>query len=319
MKEEKKTIIQLYLKITCFIGVLLGIVAFFIVLSSVSVTKTAIAKMTDSEDYLADAVGADQIRYNFSKAKRDDGTTAAVIGDSVCNQIFTGLQEYNDTVSMIGGNAALTMAGQYLLAKSYLDTHKDATDLYLVVLPESLNITFTPTVYRYMVIPCCESGLINELDADTLDYMYSVYGKIFMNPNMIKLVDQSGLNRKIYLNSLMEHVYSMEFPDNYFLADRYVVKIAQLCKDRNVNFYMYPSPVSESKREYTEQLVELYKCSPMYELFPNYIDMIHFYPDEQFKDGQHFGGDYSTQESYDEKIRQIYGDTPMMDRVKLSQ
>ncbi len=78
--------------------------------------------------------------------------------------MFRRLQKYNEDISIIGSNGAITLAGQYILAEEYLRNHPDATDLYLILLPESLTRTFdTSYGYQYAVMSFAETGTLQLL------------------------------------------------------------------------------------------------------------------------------------------------------------
>ena len=85
-------------------------------------TRDLIARLTDSEEYFENN-GPEIINPIIRKAQIEDGTTVLILGDSVAHQIFDGLSDANEDVAILPSNAAVTMAGQYVIAKEYLDHH----------------------------------------------------------------------------------------------------------------------------------------------------------------------------------------------------
>ena len=278
--------------------------------------RSFIARITDSEDYISGNVGSDEIKPYIEQVRTEDNTTKLIIGDSVCRQMFRKLQEYNNDICIVGSNGAITMAGQYILAEQYLEHHPATTDIFLVVLPESLYRTFdTKYGYQYTVMPFVETDTLKLLDENTVEAMQSVYGNFFMQPTVVNLIDKSAINRKIYLNELQDR--SKGYNAGLELADQYLCRIYELCKERGVQFHLYSCPVSESKRESVENKMNQYEQSKLYQIFPDFLKDVYYFPDEQFGDGTHFSGDYNTQESLNEKIQQMFADTRLLQVLKM--
>jgi len=280
--------------------------------------RSRLAYLTDSYDLITVNVGPDEIKPYIDKVQTDDNTTKLIIGDSVCHQMFNGLQEYNSDISIVGSNAAITMTGQYILAEEYIKYHADVTDIYLIVLPDSLARTFdTSYGYQYAVMPFVETETLALLDSRTIRQMESVYGKFFMKPSIVNAIDKSGINRKLYLNLLRDYRNGYQSKERLEIAEQYIGKIYELCEKNHIDLHLYPGPVSDTKTESIESMKEEYKATALYDYFPDYLENIHYYPDEQFRDGVHFGGDYANQECYNEKIREIFSGQELGEILKL--
>lgn len=272
--------------------------------------KTKIAELTNSYEYISVNVGSSQITPFIEKVQEEDNSSILIVGDSVCAQTFSGLQEYNDEICIAGTNAAITVAGQYILIEEYISNHPDATDIYLVLLPESMCRTFdTEWGYQYAVMPFVRTDTLCLLDEDTIEIMESVYGKVFMDSRLVKLIDKSAVNRKLYLNMLEDHSEGYVQENPFELAEQYIGKIYELCNTRNINLHLVPGPVSEINIEKNDELRSEYEQTSLYYYFPNYFDEVYYYPAEQAIDGVHFSGEYATQEIYNEKIQVLIKDT----------
>lgn len=281
-------------------------------LSMVEPTRTLLAKLTNSTDYISVNVGADEIKPYILKAREADGTTKLILGDSVCHQMFTRFQDSTTELSIIGSNAAITPAGQYILAKTYIESHPDATDIYLFMLPGALGQSFdTNYGYQYTVMPFVETETIGYLDKDTIETMKNVYGRLFMSPAVVRMIDLSGPNRKIYLNLLKK--YSDPYkPVKYFdIADNYIGKIKELCDKNNIQLHLHPCPVFESRKDDNESLRSEYESSNLYKWFPDYFDEIVYFPDNETDDDVHFSPEYEDKEHLLSVINECYGSLPI--------
>lgn len=298
---------KFYKRICLFIFIFCIIVAFVDYLSMREPFRSSLAYLTNSYDLITVNVGPDEIKPYINKVQTADNTTKLIIGDSVCHQMFNELQKYNSDISIVGSNAAITMTGQYILAEEYIKYHPDATDIYLIVLPDSLASTFNTTYgYQYAVMPFVETETLALLDNTTIEHMESVYGKFFMKPSVVNAIDKSGINRKLYLNFLKDHRNSYQPENRFQIAEQYIGKIYDLCASNHINLHLYAGPVSDAKTASVENMREEFKSTILYDYFPDYLENIHYYPDQQFRDSIHFGGDYANQECYNQKIAEMF-------------
>ena len=167
-------------------------------------------------------------------------------------------------------------------------------------------------------MPFVEADLLKDLDDNTIEIMGNTYGKLFLNKQIVRALCLSSVNRKLYLNTLKDHTPGYVLSNHFELADQYVVKIADLCKSRGVNFYLYPCPVSEKVKERkVDRIREEFINSKIYSINPKYLDMIYFYPAEQSQDGVHFSGDYKNQTVYNSALRKILSGEPILDYLTL--
>ncbi len=308
----------------------LNAIGFAIILSAVLILadhastlegyRYVFTKYTNSLDFLFGNVGTDDINPCIEAVREANCTTRLIIGDSVCRQMFEGLAEHNPGFTVAGTNGAVTMAGQYILAKEYLEAHPGATDIYLIVLPESLARTYdTNVAYQYAVMPFVETGTINDLDADTIKIIESVYGKPFLRPDVVKLIDRSPLNRKLYLNALRDISKGYELTNEMELADRYICKINDLCVSRGINFHLLPAPVSEVFREPVANMQGAYGASNVSRINPHFLDDVYFFHKEEAADDRHFSGDHADQENYNIMIDKLYRDSGLAEALVLKE
>lgn len=271
------------------------------------------AALTDSEDYLDEDAAAAEIVPIIQKAQEEDGTTIAILGDSVCRQMVGDLFVEDTAYSLLPSNGAITLAGQYILTKEYLDHHPDATDIYLFMLPESLERTFDNRWgYQYSVIPFVLTDTLQDLDQETLSIMADTYGSLFLTRDMVESIVRSPINKKVYLNALVQHEAYYE-PSRYFeLADKYIYMIYDLCKENNVTFHLAPCPVSRARTGSMEQLRGAFYSSEFRRLFPGFFRDMIYVDTEETPDSTHFAGAYANQNHYNELLLRIFGNDPLI-------
>ena len=286
------------------------------ILSMRGYTRDIIAGLTDSDEYFVNN-GPEMINPIIRDAQREDGTTTLVLGDSVAHQLFDDLDELNSDISILPSNAGVTMAGQYVIAKEYMEHHPEATDIYLFVLPEYLGRTFdTQWGYQYAVLPFIETDTLGDFDDNTIRIMKDTYGSLFMNKKIATAVDRSGINRKLYLNYIREQGNGYDPADYYELADQYLVKLNDLCSEKSVEFHLISCPVSETKKEQVAVYDEGYRDSETYKIFPKYFDDVLFYPAECFGDDTHFSEQYKNREYLNSVIVDMLDGTELLNMLQ---
>ncbi len=272
-------------------------------------TKALSAKLTNSEDFLEMNTGIRSICPVIERAGAEDGATVLIIGDSIAGQLFNRLGDNDNGVTVCCANAAINITGQYMLAKTFLDSHPEATDIWLFMHPLTLTRTYDMNLgYGYSVMPFVETGLIDELDSNTIDQMASVYGRIALSREAVDLIERSPLNRKLFLNYIMMHNEEYHQSNAYEISEQYILKLRDLCDERGVAFHFYSSPSTEYYRESNEDTRADFEMTALYELYPDYLDSIYYFPTEWSEDMTHFGYEYASEDVYDEVIRDAYED-----------
>ena len=311
---------RFYINIAGFVITLFMILSLFDYISTCDDWNLLFARYTDSVDYLFGNVGTKDINPYIEAVKEDDGTSRLIIGDSICRQLFDDFKDSDSDFSIAGTNQAITMAGQYIMAKEYLDIHPKATDIYLIVHPESLEKTFDTRVgYQYAVMPFVETDTISNLDPETIKKMESVYGRLFMREDVVRIIDKSGVNRKLYLNMLKSYSKDYVMSDRFELANLYICKIKEICDKKGVTLHLLPTPVSDVYKDSVDEMSDDFINSDIYGINPDYLHEIFYYPGEQAADSRHFSGEYANRDHYDQIIGIMYQGTGLTDLLPAEQ
>lgn len=300
---------KLLLKFTIISVFVAGLVLLLEYLSINESTREMTAKLTNSSDFLSEGSGTSDIVPMIESVREDDDTTVLVIGDSIARQMFGAFSEDCPYARIACVNAAINVSGQYMLAAEYLDSHPDATDVWLFAHPLTLTRTYDLELgYGYAVTPFAIEGSLKYLDDITIDQMASVYGRFALNGRFAKLVDDSPMNRKLFFGYIRMNNSEYEQSNDYEITSLYILKLKELCEERGVAFHFYSSPSTEYYREKIEETRFDFEASPLSEVYPDYLDSIYFFPTEWSSDYTHFGGDYANRGTYEEVIENAYPD-----------
>lgn len=299
MKLMKKMILFLFISM-----------ALFFALEYLSVndeSKEYIAIFTNSFDYSGEENGTADIVSIIRRAKTADDTNVLVIGDSIARQMFSDLEGDCAKVQINCGNAAINISGQYMLAVTWLDSHPDATDVWMFAHPLTLDRGYDLQLgYAYAVMPFAIEGILDELDDETLDEMASVYGRFALNSKVASIINGSPMNRKLFFSYIRMHNEEYVQSNAYEIASLYILKLRDICEERGVSFHFYSSPSTEYYRDKIEETRADYVDSPLNEIYPDYLDSIYYFPTEWSNDSTHFGGEYASRETYDMVIDEAY-------------
>ncbi len=270
-------------------------------------TSGFINRLTQSEEYVSEGSGYDSINPKIERVRTEDGTTVLVIGDSVANQFFGSLDEEYPDVCVVTSYAAINITGQYMLAMEWLKYHEDATDVYIIMLPTSMARTFdTYWTYPHGVIPFALNDIFVYLDDETIDQMGSVFGKVFLKKPVVRLIQDSAFNRKMYLNYLDLYREDYVQGNPFEISEKYLLMLKYECEKRGVRFHLLASPAGDAQVEEHKQLHEEFAQTQLEAFFPEYFDSIYYFPNDMTSDGQHLSTDYANREMMDEIIREAY-------------
>lgn len=275
----------------CLIAVTIALLFVLLIwLSMQSFSKAFINRLTKSEDYANQLMASGEVEEMIKMARSKDESTKLIIGDSVCNSLFGELREKNPQYSILCCNKGVTMAGQYVLAHEYLESHENVTDVYLMVITNSMITGFdTDFGYQYAVMPLIKTDTITLLDEDTQKTMRNLYYAPFVSKRGVSLIEKSALVKKLYLNALKKwkpNPYALDFPQ---VTTKYIMKIKELCEQKGVTMHFVSLPVADipARREIEKTLQQRYEESVLYESFPHFYDNFIYYPADDFPDGMH--------------------------------
>ena len=265
----------------------LGIV---IALSAIPITNRFFAALSGADFSLCS--GYEDVSPAIEQVERKSEAHKLIIGDSVCKQIFTGLQADNPDYCIAGTYCTVGLSGQYILASEFLKTHPDATDIYLIMRPQSMSAQLdSQKAYMYAVAPFAVKGILEDLDEETIDDMRDMYWNYGIDKFSATLIVNSPMIAKVYLNKLQDEHFVENQPANGVseISVFYLNKIKELCDDNQVDFHFLSVPVPDNVENHymIDNIVEQTKESTVSQMIRNMCDTVIFCDENYFLDGQH--------------------------------
>lgn len=307
-------------------GLLFAILFLVIAPSKNEAFNVFLGKLTNSSDYsrYVKNGGSVSVTKAIEAVQQESSHTKLVLGDSVCYRLFNGVEELNEEYLLLGKNQALGMTGQYLLAEQFVETHENVTDIYIIMINGTLDYNFGINWgYQYGVMPFVENGLFDKLDDESIKVAEQTYGKIFLEEEMVNIVDFSETNRKIYLNLLLKYGQEPDSSGEYTsdLVITNLKRLKQLCDGKNINLHVLPGPMpdTEERRIVLAEQQKEFESKGLGELMETYFKSVTLYPEECFPDGVHPGGEYGTREKLNEMITTLQNKSGLLEGVILEE
>lgn len=288
---------------------MLAILSVIVIASANPLFTDKLNLLTDSGGYAN--YGTYEVKWVMEGIEGDSATTKLIIGDSVADQLLTG--DISRDYLVATGNQAMSFIWQYIFTLRYLDTHPDATDVYLLVTPDSLTAVWDYALsYQYVLMPMVRLGYMDMLDRKSYAELESIYGSFFMQDYVVNLIDVSGINRKLFLNGLKavygeNEPYTKDSTAISEIAKAYIPKMNAACDEHGVKLHVICCPVKDTveNRKNIELLRDDCSKSDFGSEFPEYFEEIIYYPADKFKDNLHFKDNLLTPEFKREIIEKM--------------
>lgn len=240
---------------------------------------------------------ASEVFHVIRKAERNSGLPAVILGDSVCNQLWTQKEDSPNLVHL-ACNQAITPAGTYLLLKRYLEHNPQTQEVFYIICPQTLgndlNLDYT---YQYFVIPFFNGENVKLLDEDTTQKIYDRFGKLFADSEYIKSV---MLNNNLFMEKYIAHINRK--PKRKYIRRLspttaiYLPKMMELCAERNAKLSILPLPIPDTPENHDwDNFRKDINTFGLDDALGNFTEKIHYYPADWFRDGVHFKPDILAQ------------------------
>lgn len=277
--------------------------------------RTPLMLLTDSSEYLFSAVQEDVLPHIDAVCDRDY-TTALVIGDSVCAQVFGPFTKCNKKYLIDGSNGALTLAGFAALTGLFLQTHPHVTDVYLAVVPGTLSRRIDSRQgYQYVAMPFVLSGRFDSLEPTAQELLRETFPGL-LDPDLMRLAEASPTVKKLLfarVDRAVAGVPAALLPAVNVQQLRYM---SDLCAARGADFHLLCVPLADTPERRAElaDLEDAFRAEGLYETYSLYFSSVYWYPADAFEpDATHFDFDGEmTMEDFAAMIARYQADTGLL-------
>jgi len=254
--------------------------AFFSVTCFVLLNLVAIFYDTTSRRRVEDPGG--EIYDAIHRSHQPSACPTIVVGDSVCHQLLTGYAPPD--ILSLGTNQAISMCGQYLIARSAIEHDPAAKEIILAYLPDSFTNNLDQVFcYNYFVRPI---------------YPYAEY-RAQMSPLVQRLINRRPaarlavlpLFRYTTLLSDIDYSKGTEKPTFAYLAPvsiEYLRKLSELCDQHGIQLRIVSPPISLDRTYDKAVFLKEVTDAHLEKLFTGYPESIRLVDPQLLVDHIHF-------------------------------
>ena len=234
-----------------------------------------------------------KVYERINRSKTNIQSKRIYIGDSVGNQLF----DFDTDTNSLTTNAAVSIAGNYILVNNLINNNSDIEEIVLLSVPNDIGWNFEQKLtHNNFVKPFLSFGnlkyfddlLRDKLREKPLSWMYLFFGIKILPFSDIDFSDKNSIINANYL----EEIKLTTLSD---IAISYLKRLELLCSENNIRLYVISPPVpihwkndSNNWDEMRKQIDE----NNLNELLDNYINTINYLPDDCFIDGLHLKNQY---------------------------
>jgi hypothetical protein len=220
-----------------------------------------------------------EVYRSIEQSKKKQNATKLILGDSVSKQ-FSPTGKISDTIVSLACNRAISMCGQYILLKEYLENNDVPKIVELQLTPlslcDNLDQRFT---YHYFLKPFYNKHFYQYFDAEMIELVEKIP---FYQYSQMPLIKATKWAPKY--GNLDEDYYCISE-----VSKKYLNAMLILCEEKGIQFELSPMPVSRAGASKINTIT--YSDDDQYgritEVLRQYLTDIEYYPDTLFIDGIH--------------------------------
>lgn len=230
-------------------------------------------------------VNGREVYVSLKKSNIRKKVRVLIIGDSVGKQLYDN-DTYNDDIFSLTTNQAISMAGQYILVKNFIERNIDQLPktIILIITPGSfgnnLDQVFT---FQYFLKPFYKKNYIINYNQATLSQIHKVPFYYFSQLPCILNTNWSPE----YPKNNGQHAYKLLSP----ISNDYLFKIKELCARYSIVLDIKCPPIKKANtteiQNYKRALFEFRKVGLEAQM-KIYFNSIVFKPDSLYQDPIHF-------------------------------
>ena len=240
--------------------------------------------------------------------------TTLILGDSVGRQFFSPeYQEESEVCCYLATNQAITVAGNYILFRRFLENNPDIDRIYYVLRPDSLksSVNFVYT-YSYFVTPLFNGSYNTYLHPETVEGIEEVFGKVCAERAFPKWMMAKYPKILEMYNSSCSTLWQMrhqggsveQMPD---MAITYLYDMKQMCDEYGIELHLICVPLPDGYAFDFESLEKEMDAAGLETLYEEYVYDVQYVDRDAFVDGIHLTKEYldENREKYIGNILQL--------------
>ncbi len=220
-----------------------------------------------------------EVYHSINKSKQShQADSVLLLGDSVANQLFDS-HKYNGSINSLACNQAISMVGQFILLKNYLEQNNKPRKVVMIYSPFSLRNNLDQIyTFNYFLKPFSRAENKPWLTA----YAKNQIDKIPFN--------QLASLPLVYATNWAPFYQPDEVSSRYLspITLEYLAKIVELTKKNGVMFELIPPPTRDSRQNEVRKVQqETAGIRGLGSIFNGYFNKMLYLSDANFSDPVH--------------------------------
>lgn len=223
----------------------------------------------------------------INRSKQKGNFKRFYIGDSVGNQLFN----FDSVPNSLCSNAAVSIAGNYILVESLIKSNPQIEEIILVSVPNDIGWNFEQKLtHNNFVKPFLSFRNLKYFDPLLRDKLWEKPASwlfLFYAVKILPLSDVDFSQKNAESVSYLEEIKLTTLSD---IAVLYLKKLDRLCKDNQIKLTIVSPPVPQHWQSETNDWAEMraqIESLGLQAIFNSYLNDIEYYPNNNFQDGLH--------------------------------
>ncbi|MEG1800863.1 MAG: hypothetical protein RR273_02700 [Oscillospiraceae bacterium] len=281
------------IKIFSFLTMLLFITAATIGLTVFDFPAKIMTVATDTGDFYYD-FWTQQSKGALDIVQNNTDKKTLIIGDSVANQIFSGIEKDNKEYYVATTNSGLLLLGQYIFAAEAVKNNPQLDKIILALRPfsfqEKIDVNYS---YAFIAYPLYRDEYKRYFDEQAVQEFEKIFSQMAMTEAFQNVYGKSPIIKKMFLNCCKmaddKKNTNKSVEPVSDISVRYVLKLVQLCKENGVELSIIPCPMStEYSEKEMQELKIVFEEKGILKYIPDYFEQIEYYSIDKFSDSTHF-------------------------------
>ena len=228
-----------------------------------------------------------KVHERINRSRQKGSFKKVYIGDSVGNQLF----DFDSVPNSLCSNAAVNMAGNFILINNLLENNPDIKEIILASVPNDIGWNFEQKLtHNNFVKPFLlfrhlkyfDTLLRSKLWEEPVSWLYLFYA--------VKVLPISDINFAKDDATSVTYLEEIKLTTLSDLAVDYLQKLHQLCEEKGIRLQLISPPVpqhwDDDTNHWTKMRAQVDSLG-LQDIFGDYFNTIEYYPDAWFLDGLH--------------------------------
>ncbi|MCF8374291.1 MAG: hypothetical protein K9H64_21900 [Bacteroidales bacterium] len=228
-----------------------------------------------------------KVYERINRSKQTGNFKRVYIGDSVGNQLFN----FDSVPNSLCSNAAVSIAGNYILVENLIESNPKIEEIILVSVPNDIGWNFEQKLtHNNFVKPFLSFRNLKYFEPLLRDKLWEKPASWLFLSYAVKILPLSDVDFSQNNDQSVSYLEEIKLTTLSDIAVLYLKKLDRLCQENQIKLTIVSPPVPLHWQSDTNDWAEMraqIESLGLKSIFKSYLDEIDYYPDDNFQDGLH--------------------------------